>query len=82
MPPRTKKPARTVMRLPVFPERACREPVAGEFANHSCEVVEGHRGPHASQSVPASVKVRLEWENKNPGRLEPTADADPFATTP
>lgn len=82
MPPRTckKPPARTAMRTPVFPERACRDQVAGEFAIHSCEVVEGHLGPHASLSVPASVEARLAWENRNLDKLEPTAAADPVAS--
>jgi hypothetical protein len=79
MPPRQKKLVRTEIRTPVFPERTCREPVAGEFAIHSCEVVEGHLGPHASQSVAKSLEIRLRWENAHPGELEPTADADPFA---
>jgi hypothetical protein len=77
--PRRKPPARTAIRLPVWPERACRDLVTGEFANHSCDVVEGHLGPHASLSVPQSVTQRLAWENKNPGSLEPTAAADPFS---
>lgn len=81
MPPRTKKPTapeRTAIRTPVWPERACRDQVAGEFANHSCEVVEGHLGPHASLSVPASVEARLAWENRNLDKLDPTPAADPF----
>lgn len=80
MPPRKKKPAApATMRTPVWPERACREPVAGEFANHSCEVVESHKGPHASLSVPESVTRRLAWEKRNPGLVEPDrAAADPF----
>jgi ABC-type uncharacterized transport system YnjBCD substrate-binding protein len=81
MPPRRKKPVRTEIRLPVWPERACRDQVGGEFAIHSCEVVEGHLGPHASRSVPASVEQRLAWENKNPAQLEPTSAADPFVGT-
>jgi hypothetical protein len=80
MPPRKKQPVRTAVRLPVFPERACREPVAGEFAIHSCEVVEGHLGPHASLSVAKSLEVRLRWENEHLDELEPTADSDPFAS--
>jgi hypothetical protein len=79
MPPRLKKPVRTSIRLPVWPERSCRDQVAGNFAIHSCEVVEGHLGPHASQSVPATVERRLAWENRNLDKLEPTADSDPFA---
>lgn len=81
MPPRRKKPAvpaRTAIRTPVFPERACRDQVAGEFAIHSCEVVEGHLGPHASLSVKESVEQRLAWENRNLDKLEPTSAADPF----
>jgi hypothetical protein len=78
MPPRKKQPVRTEIRTPVWPERACREPVAGDFASHSCEVVEAHLGPHASLSVPTSVETRLAWENKNLDKLEPTEDADPF----
>lgn len=79
MPPRKKKPVRTEIRTPVWPERACRDLVAGEFANHSCDVVEGHLGPHASLSVLKSVETRLRWENEHPGELEPTSAADPFA---
>jgi hypothetical protein len=80
MPPRTKKsPARTEIRTPVFPERACRDQVSGEFAIHSCEVVEGHQGPHASQSVATSMTARLAWENRNLDKLEPVA-ADPFVS--
>ncbi|QDN94920.1 hypothetical protein FNV58_00910 (plasmid) [Streptomyces sp. RLB1-9] len=81
MPPRAKKAVRTEIRLPVFPERTCREPVAGEFAIHSCEVVEGHLGPHASQSVAKSIELRLTWENRNLDKLEPTDASDPFAST-
>jgi hypothetical protein len=62
----------------VWPERSCREPVAGEYAAHSCEVVEAHLGPHASLDVPESVRARAEWEKKNPAKLAPTAEADPF----
>ncbi|MFE0490134.1 hypothetical protein [Streptomyces griseoaurantiacus] len=78
MPPRKKTPARTQIRTPVWPERACRDQVSGEFAIHSCDVVEGHLGPHASLSVPHSVQARLRWENAHPRELEPTAAADPF----
>ncbi|MGW9067832.1 hypothetical protein ACWGQT_00070 [Streptomyces yangpuensis] len=65
-------------RTPVWPERACRDLVTGEYANHSCDVVEGHLGPHAAIGVPQSVTQRAAWEKKNPGKLEPTAAADPF----
>jgi hypothetical protein len=81
MPPRTKKTVRTAVRTPVWPERACRDLVVGEFANHSCDVVEGHQGPHASLSVKTSIEVRLAWENRNLDKLEPTA-ADPFVGAP
>ncbi|MDQ1041482.1 hypothetical protein QFZ75_007984 [Streptomyces sp. V3I8] len=76
--PRAKKPAITDFRTPVWPERACRDTVSGEFANYSCDVVESHLGPHASHSVPESVRQRLLWENRNPDKREPTAAADPF----
>jgi hypothetical protein len=82
MPPRKKQPVRTAVRLPVWPERACRDLVAGEFANHSCDVVEGHLGPHASQSVAKSIELRLAWENRNLDKLEPTDASDPFASAP
>lgn len=68
------------MRLPVWPERACRDSVSGEFANYSCDVVESHYGPHASQSVPQSVKLRQDWEQRNPDKREPSGTADPFIT--
>ncbi|MET7363168.1 hypothetical protein ABZS76_32690 [Streptomyces sp. NPDC005562] len=69
---------RASFRVPVWPERACRDLVTGEFANYSCDVVEGHLGPHASGSVPQSVAQRVAWEAKHPDELEPTAAADPF----
>ncbi|MEU6362212.1 hypothetical protein [Streptomyces albidoflavus] len=86
MPPRrrTQKPSSPVappptsFREPVWPERACRDLVTGEYANHSCEVVEGHLGPHASRAVPQSATQRTAWEAKHPDELEPTAAADPF----
>lgn len=60
-----------------WPERSCRDMVPGEYANHSCDVVESHHGPHASASVPESVRLRAAWERNNPDRVEPRA-ADPF----
>jgi hypothetical protein len=82
MPPRRRKtplaPEPLTFRTPEWPERTCREPVAGEYAAYSCEVVEAHLGPHASQDVPASVALRAAWEKANPAKLEPTAEADPF----
>lgn len=77
-PPAPAAPA--AMRTPVWPERACRDIVSGEFANYSCDVVESHYGPHASLSVPQSVKDRLGWEKRNPGQREPSGTADPFIT--
>jgi hypothetical protein len=71
-------PARPGFRTPKWPERACRDLVTGEYANHSCEVVEGHLGPHASESVPQSVAQRAAWEARHPNELEPTASSDPF----
>lgn len=78
--PRAKTPAPAPMRTPVFPERACRDLVSGEFANYSCDVVESHYGPHASLSAPESVKLRQGWEKCNPGQREPSGTADPFIT--
>jgi hypothetical protein len=54
------------MRKTVFPERTCRASVAGEFQGHSCEIVEYHSGPCASESVPHSVKAREAWEAAHP----------------
>ncbi|MFE6000379.1 hypothetical protein ACFQ6C_26520 [Streptomyces sp. NPDC056454] len=81
MPPRRRKTPATppVMRTAVWPERSCRDMVPGETAYYSCDVVESHRGPHASLSVPASVEQRLDWEAKNPELREPTG-TDPFIT--
>ncbi|MFF7198250.1 hypothetical protein ACFZAM_31640 [Streptomyces sp. NPDC008079] len=63
-------PAPVAFRLPQWPERACRLLVAGEFANHSCEVPEAHQGPHASMSVPQSVSIRAAWEKQHPELVE------------
>ncbi|MEV7674998.1 hypothetical protein [Streptomyces sp. NPDC088752] len=78
--PAAKPAAQPEMRTPVWPERTCRDSVSGEYAIHSCEVVESHRGPHASRSVPESVKLRLAWEARNPELREPDG-ADPFVTS-
>ncbi len=61
------------MRTAVFPERTCRDRVPGQFQDYSCEVVESHQGPCASYSVQESVKHRVQWERRNPGKVEPDA---------
>lgn len=66
-------------RLPVWPERACRDLVPGEFANHSCEVPEAHEGPHASMSVPESVRIRAAWEAKHPELVDKRIEPEFFA---
>ncbi|MFD7835522.1 hypothetical protein [Streptomyces sp. NPDC059761] len=78
--PNRKTASPPTFRTPVWPERACRDLVNGEYATHSCDVVEGHLGPHASMSVPQSVAQRAAWEKRNPDKLEPTAASDPYYT--
>lgn len=58
------------MRKASYPERTCRVMVPGEFQNHSCEVVEYHRGPCATESVPRSVEIRDAWEKAHQGETE------------
>lgn len=50
-----------------FPQRTCREPVAGEYQNYWCEIADLHPGPCASFSVKASVERRDAWEAAHPG---------------
>jgi hypothetical protein len=67
------------MRLPVFPERSCREPVDGNYGQvGTCSVVTNHPGPCASLSVSASVTRRDAWEKANPGWENELAGDDPF----
>lgn len=49
-----------------FPQRTCREPVAGEYQNYWCELPDIHPGPCASFSVRSSVERRDAWEKSNP----------------
>jgi len=66
------------MKKAQYPQRTCREPVAGPNQDYPCEVREWHPGPHASLSVPDSVKKRNAWEAANPGWEKVTAFDDPF----
>lgn len=75
----TAAPQPLTFRMPVWPERACRDLVSGEFANHSCEVPEAHEGPHASMSVPESVKVRAAWEAAHPELVNKRIEPEFFA---
>lgn len=68
MPPK-KTAAPLTFRTPEWPERACRVLIPGEYANHSCEVVESHQGPCAAYAVPESVTRRAAWEKQNPKLL-------------
>lgn len=45
-----------------YPQRTCREPVAGTYQMYTCEIAELHKGPCASLSSPASVAARDRWE--------------------
>ena len=74
----TAAPKPLTFRTPVWPERACRELVGGEFANHSCEVPEAHQGPHASMSVPESVRRRAAWEAQHPDLVNIKIEPDYF----
>lgn len=49
-----------------FPQRTCREPVAGAYQNYNCELPDIHPGPCASYSVLSSVERRDAWEAANP----------------
>lgn len=54
------------MKRSEYPQRMCREPVAGEFQNYHCELPDVHPGPHGSFSVVQSVQNRDRWEAENP----------------
>jgi hypothetical protein len=55
------------MKKPQFPQRSCREHVAGVHDQMgTCDVVLGHPGPCASYSVGESVKRRDAWEERHP----------------
>lgn len=53
------------MERAVYPQRTCREPVAGKYQMYTCEVAELHQGPCASLSSPASVAARDRWEKSH-----------------
>lgn len=55
------------MRKAEFPQRTCREPVAGAYQNYNCELPDVHPGPCASFSVIESVRRRDTWEADHPG---------------
>lgn len=54
------------MKSAEFPQRTCREPVAGAYQNYNCELPDLHPGPCASFSVLQSVERRDAWEERNP----------------
>jgi hypothetical protein len=61
-----------------YPQRSCRQPVAGSHQDYSCELPELHPGPDASLSVPDSVTARDAWEAANPGWEKLSGFDDPF----
>ena len=64
------------MKRAEFPQRTCREPVAGDYQNYWCELPDVHPGPCASYSVVASVERRESWEANNPGWEENIGSMD------
>lgn len=51
------------MERAAYPQRTCREPVAGQYQMYTCELPEHDGvGPCASLSVPESVARRDRWE--------------------
>jgi hypothetical protein len=61
-----------------YPQRKCRQHVAGDHADYLCEIIEHHPGPCASTSVKRSVAARDAWEEAHPGWENFTAFDDPF----
>jgi hypothetical protein len=66
------------LRLPVFPERSCREHVEGNGQIGLCSVIESHLGPCASLTIPGSITRRDAWEKANPDWENGLAGHDPF----
>ena len=62
------------MKLAEYPERTCREPVAGEYLMYNCELAELHPGPCASYSSKASVVAREAWERGETARIAKEAE--------
>lgn len=55
------------MKVAVFPQRKCREPIEiGEFIMANCDVREGHPGPCGTLSNQASRERRERWEAEHP----------------
>ena len=68
------------MQIAEYPQRKCRITFTEDgLVDHSCEVVDGHPGPCAARSAPASVQRREAWEQANPGWEKQMRGADPFA---
>jgi hypothetical protein len=59
-----------------YPEKTCREGVAGEHNNYWCELPLNHPGPCASFSSAISVKARDVYEQANPEWREKMTSAD------
>jgi hypothetical protein len=55
------------VKRPEFPQRMCKDAVAGSYQNYYCEVADLHPGPCASFSVKESVERRDAWEAEHPG---------------
>lgn len=70
------------MNKAAFPQRTCREPVAGSYQNYSCELPDLHPGPCASFSVVSSVERRDAWEAAHEGWEERIGVMDILVDTP
>jgi len=54
------------MEIAKYPEKICREAVAGTEQSYYCELPLTHPGPCASFSVKDSVRLRDVYEENNP----------------
>lgn len=48
----------------VFPDRKCREPVWNDVIAHSCDLLDLHKGPCASQASHQSIQRRHQWHKQ------------------
>jgi hypothetical protein len=61
-----------------YPRRKCRETIWNGEIPHSCDLPDGHPGPPAATSWPASVERRDQWEKDHPDWKERDLEPDPF----
>jgi hypothetical protein len=70
------------VKIAEYPRRKCREAIWNGEVVHSCDLPDGHAGPPAAQSWPASVERRDAWEAEHPAEATAKDDSVIWADPP